>query len=112
MDRDSILGTWHGVKTIPLLASGACTITFLSDKTARADGRLHVFGHENNICVDDLHWNALGNNHYVGTYEGRELPFLLNSQGTIISTRINPYKLGAVANPRFNVEIPFDLRRV
>ncbi|MDO5846074.1 MAG: hypothetical protein Q4Q04_04025 [Methanocorpusculum sp.] len=112
MDCESILGTWHGVKTIPLLASGACTITFLEDKTARVAGKLHVFGHENDIRVDDLRWNPLGNNRYLGSYGEHELPFVLNAQGTLISARVNPYKLGAVDNPRFNVEIPLDLRRV
>ncbi len=109
---DRIVGTWHGTKNSPGLASGVCTITFHANKTAKASGKLHVFGRENTIAVDELSWTQVGTNRYVGAYEGHELVFSLNAQGTVILARVNPYKLGAVDNPRFNIDIPVDLRRV
>ena len=36
--KKRILGEWHGTKTIPLLASGECSIVFREDGTAKADG--------------------------------------------------------------------------
>ncbi|MDO5843619.1 MAG: hypothetical protein Q4Q53_00530 [Methanocorpusculum sp.] len=115
LQADKIVGTWKGLKSVPFLASGEFTITFLKDNTARASGSLRLLGQTHKISVDTIFWLNKGENNYVGEYDGepdKKVGFSLDKVGNRIMANINPYKLGVVNNPRFNMDISVDLHRV
>lgn len=108
--KTKILGEWHGSKTIPLLASGECTILFREDGTAKAVGCVKVLGETLNVDADNLCWEHCEGNKFTGTYEDYQLEFVLS--GTKIQTTVNPYRMKAVDNKRFDINVPIEMKRV
>ena len=104
-----ILGEWHGRKTIPLLASGECIITFCEDGTAKANGKVKILGDAMNVSADDICWEHCGENRFVGKYRDYQIEFII--QNGCLKTTVNPYKLGAVTNPKYDMNIPLEMKR-
>ena len=104
-----ILGEWHGRKTIPLLASGECIITFCEDGTAKADGKVKILGDPLNVSADDICREHCGENRVVGQYSDYQIEFII--QNGCLKTTVNPYKLGAVTNPKYDMNIPLEMKR-
>ena len=104
-----ILGEWHGRKTIPLLASGECIITFCEDGTAKADGKVKILGDTLNVSADDIFWEHCGENRFIGKYRDYQIEFII--QNGCLKTTVNPYKLGAVTNPKYDMNIPLEMKR-
>ena len=107
--KKRILGEWHGTKTIPLLASGECSIVFREDGIAKADGQVKILGEKMRVCKDGLCWEHCGDNRFIGTYDNYRLEFILD--GSVIKTTVNPYRMGAVSNPRYDMNIPLEMKR-
>lgn len=108
--KQKILGEWHGTKSIPLLASGECRLIFREDGTAKADARVKILGDKMTICKDGLCWTHCGGNRFSGSYEDYTIEFVLD--GGVIRTTVNPYRMGAVSNPRYDMNIPVEMRRI
>lgn len=108
--KKKILGEWYGTKTIPLLASGECKIIFREDGTAKADGMVKILGEKMTVCTDRLCWEHCGENRFSGVYGDYRLEFIL--EGWVIKTTVNPYKMGAVSNPRYDMNIPLEMKRI
>lgn len=108
--KKKILGEWYGTKTIPLLASGECKIIFREDGTAKADGMVKILGEKMTVCTDRLCWEHCGENRFSGVYGDYRLEFIL--EGGVIKTTVNPYKMGAVSNPRYDMNIPLEMKRI
>jgi len=108
--KKKILGEWYGTKTIPLLASGECKIIFREDGTAKADGMVRILGEKMTVCTDRLCWEHCGENRFSGVYGDYRLEFIL--EGGVIKTTVNPYKMGAVSNPRYDMNIPLEMKRI
>ena len=107
--RNKILGEWYGRKTIPLLASGECRIIFCEDGTAKADGKVKILGDNMEVSADDITWEHCGENRFVGKYRDYHIEFII--QNGCLKTTVNPYKLGAVTNPKYDMNIPLEMKR-
>ena len=107
--RNKILGEWYGRKTIPLLASGECRIIFCEDGTAKADGKVKILGDNMEVSADDITWEHCGENRFVGKYRDYHIEFII--QNGCLKTTVNPYKLGAVTNPKYDMNIPLEIKR-
>ena len=107
--RNKILGEWYGRKTIPLLASGECRIIFCEDGTAKADGKVKILGDNMNVSADEITWEHCGDNRFVGKYRDYQIEFII--QNGCLKTTVNPYKLGAVTNPKYDMNIPLEMKR-
>ena len=108
--KKKILGEWYGTKSIPLLASGECRLLFREDGTAKAEGKVKVLGEKMAISTDSLSWEHCGENRFSGTYGTYRLEFILD--GSVIKTTVNPYRMGAVSNPRYDMNIPLEMKRI
>lgn len=108
--KKKILGEWYGTKTIPLVASGECRIIFREDGTAKADGTVKILGEKMTVCKDGLCWEHRGENRFTGTYEDYQIDFILTDGR--IKTTINPYRMGAVKNPRYDMNIPLEMKQI
>lgn len=108
--KRKILGEWYGTKTIPLIASGECRITFREDGSAKADGKVKIFGEKMNVCEDGLCWEHCGENRFTGRYGDYQIEFLLTDG--CLRTTVNPYRMGAVKNPRYDMNIPLEMKRI
>lgn len=110
MSADNILGTWHGSKNIPFLASGKCVITFHEDNTARASGKVHALGKDFNVD-ETITWKNIGGGNYIGSYGDYQLGFSMNPEGTQVQTVFNAYKLGLMSSSVYNQDITITLYR-
>ena len=108
--KRKILGEWYGTKTIPFLASGECRLIFHEDGRAKADGKVKILGDSMTVCTDEICWRHCEENRFVGTYGNYQLEFIL--AGEVIKTTVNPYRLGAVKNPRYDMNIPLEMKRL
>ena len=107
--KKKILGEWYGRKTIPLLASGECRIIFCEDGTAKADGKVKILGDNMNVSADEITWEHCGENRFIGKYRDCRIEFVF--QNGCLKTTVNPYKLGAVTNPKYDMNIPLEMKR-
>ena len=107
--KKKILGEWYGTKSIPFLASGECTIIFHEDGKAEADGKVKILGDSLKVCTDDICGRHAEENRFVGTYGDYQLEFILTNG--VIKTTVNPYRMGAVKNPRYDMNIPLEMKR-
>ncbi|HJJ48200.1 MAG TPA: hypothetical protein O0X39_04295 [Methanocorpusculum sp.] len=107
MTADKILGTWHGSKNIPFLASGKIQVTFLDDYSGTAVGQVHALGNDYNFD-ERFTWKDSGGGNYIGCYEKYQMGFMLNSAGTQVQAVVNAYRLGLMPSA-FNQDITITL---
>ena len=108
---DKIAGLWKGQKAIPFIGSGEGTVSIAEDGSAKGCCIVHFMGKEHRFHADTIFIKPLGQGKYTGTYLGKTLELSLSSSGKVMFIRVNPFKLGIVNNPRFNVNFPIQLTR-
>lgn len=111
MSADMIVGTWHGSKNIPFLASGKCVITFHEDGTAVVNGSVYALGQNYLLNNESFTWENLGGGHYLGKYDKHQLGFQMNDAGSQVMAVFNVYKLGLMTSPLYNQDITITLYR-
>ena len=61
------------------------------------------------VSADDITWEHCGENRFVGKYRDYHIEFII--QNGCLKTTVNPYKLGAVTNPKYDMNIPLEMKR-
>lgn len=107
-----ISGTWKAQKSIPFLGSGQGTVAIFPDGFAKGYGRVEFLGKVFRFNADTIHIEPVDQYRYRATYLGKSVVFTVNSQGTVLSAVINPYRMGIVSIKRLDISIPLQFTRV
>lgn len=108
---EKIAGLWKGQKAIPFVGSGEGTVSISADGSAKGCCIVHFMGKDHRFQADTIHIEPLGQGKYTGTYLGKTVELSLSSSGNVLFIRVNPFKLGIVDNPKFNLYFPIQLTR-
>lgn len=109
---EKIAGLWKAQKAIPFVGSGEGTVAISGDGFAKGCCVLHFRGKDHHFHADTIHIEPLGQGKYAATYLGKTIELSLNSAGNVMFIRVNPFRLGLVDNPKFNLNVPIQLNKV